>query len=128
MTVAMTCNNLGADVMDSTSKDILTDQSINMEETWFEMSPKQREHFDQVSSYYETIRNQHHAIHSTLWFNEKNFKFIERFQIQFVSHIFFINVILIEYLFKGKYNQLILMMLVVYMEHLSLIKWLEFFT
>lgn len=78
ITVAMSCNSLGADVMDTTSRDILTDMTINMEDTWFEMSPKQREHFDHVSSHYKTIRNQHHALHSSLWFNEKNFKFIQR--------------------------------------------------
>ena len=78
-TVAMSCNNLGADVMDSTSRDILTDMTINMEDTWFEMSPKQKEHFKLISSHYNTIRNQHHALHSSLWFNEQNYKFIERF-------------------------------------------------
>lgn len=78
ITVAMPCNNLGADVMDSTSRDILTDMTISMEDTWFEMSQKQKEHFDLVSSHYNTIRNQHHALHSSLWFNEQNFKFIER--------------------------------------------------
>lgn len=78
ITVAMPCNNLGADVMDSTSRDILTDMTINMEDTWFEMSPKQKEHFKFISSHYNTIRNQHHALHSSLWFNEQNYKFIER--------------------------------------------------
>ena len=76
ITVAMNCNNLGADVMDSTSRDILTDQSISMEDTWFEMSPKQLEHFNHVSSHYNQIRNHYHAIHSVLWFNEKNYGFL----------------------------------------------------
>ena len=75
----MPCNNLGADVVDSTSKDILTDQSISMEDTWFEMSPRQRDHFNRVSSIYDGIRHDYHAIHSMLWFNEHNYKFIERF-------------------------------------------------
>ncbi len=79
ITVAMNCNNLGADVMDSTSRDILTDQSISMEDTWFEMSPKQLEHFNHVSSHYNQIRNHYHAIHSVLWFNEKNYGFVERY-------------------------------------------------
>lgn len=53
--------------MDSTSKDILTDQQIDMEDTWFEMSPNQKSKFERVSSYYENIRNNYHALHSSIW-------------------------------------------------------------
>ena len=54
--------------MDSTSRDILTDQSIDMEDTWFEMSPYQIAQHEQISAYYNQIRSEYHALHSALWF------------------------------------------------------------
>ena len=65
----MSCNSIGADVMDSTSKDILTDQTIDMTDTWFEMSPKQKKIHERTSSIYTKIRNEYHALHSSLWFS-----------------------------------------------------------
>lgn len=69
----MRCDSLGADVMDSTSKDILTDQTIDMEDTWFEMSPKQKIVHEKMSWMYSKIRNEYHALHSSLWFSFDEF-------------------------------------------------------
>jgi hypothetical protein len=69
ITVAMPCNSLGADVMDSTSKDILTDQQIDMIDTWFEMSPNQKKLHERISNIYKIIRREYHALHSSLWFS-----------------------------------------------------------
>ena len=73
ITVAMQCDALGADVMDSTSKDILTDQTIDMEETWFEMSPRQKMRHEQMSAMYAQLRHDYHALHSSLWFSYDKF-------------------------------------------------------
>lgn len=67
ITVAMPCSVLGPDVMDSTSKDILTDQKINMDDTWFEMSPNQEKMHDRIAYMYDKIRHNYHALHSSLW-------------------------------------------------------------
>ena len=67
ITVAMSCSILGPDVMDSTSKDILTDQTIDMEDTWFEMSPNQEKMHYRIAYMYDRIRNNYHALHSSLW-------------------------------------------------------------
>jgi hypothetical protein len=69
MTVAMSCNSIGADVMDSTSRDILTDQKIQMTETWFELSPNQKHTHQHITNLYSKIRNDYHALHSSLWFS-----------------------------------------------------------
>lgn len=55
--------------MDSTSKDILTDQTIEMTDTWFEMSPRQKILHEKISLLYSKIRHDYHALHSSLWFS-----------------------------------------------------------
>lgn len=54
--------------MDKSSKDIISNQGINMEDTWFELSPNQQKNYEYISQLYETIRNDYHALHSTLWY------------------------------------------------------------
>lgn len=53
--------------MDKGSKDILSSQGINMEDTWFELSPNQQNQFEYISKIYDQIRNEYHALHSSLW-------------------------------------------------------------
>lgn len=84
ITVAMTCNgnlfnhifflntknlrkDIGADVLDKSSKDIISSEGIHMEDTWFELSPNQQKNFEHISQSFEKIRNDYHAIHSSLW-------------------------------------------------------------
>ncbi|KAJ9599425.1 hypothetical protein L9F63_010094 [Diploptera punctata] len=40
LTVAMACHAIGADILDSTGQNVL--RSLEQEETWFELTPKQR--------------------------------------------------------------------------------------
>ena len=56
--------------MDVTSKDILTDQKIDMDDDWFEMSESQMRHFTKVSDDYQNIRNDYHSLHSDLWLSQ----------------------------------------------------------
>lgn len=53
--------------MDKGSRDIISSEGIQMENTWFELSPNQQRNFDYISELYEIIRNDYHAIHSSLW-------------------------------------------------------------
>ncbi|KAJ9598088.1 hypothetical protein L9F63_026807, partial [Diploptera punctata] len=65
LTVAMPCHAIGADILDSTGQNVL--RSLEQEETWFELTPKQRLYFDgmrQVNSY---LREEFHAIQELLW-------------------------------------------------------------
>lgn len=53
--------------MDSTGQNVLQFGSLEQEDTWFELSPEQRLHFDgmrQVNSY---LREEFHAIQELLW-------------------------------------------------------------
>ncbi|PNF39194.1 hypothetical protein B7P43_G01298 [Cryptotermes secundus] len=67
LTVAMPCHVIGADILDSTGQNVLQFGSLEQEDTWFELSPQQRLHFDgmrQVNSY---LREEFHAIQELLW-------------------------------------------------------------
>lgn len=67
ITVAMPCRYVGADVLDMTGQQVMTFGSLDMEDTWWELDPEQRIHFDgmqQVNSYF---REQFHSIHQLLW-------------------------------------------------------------
>jgi len=57
---------IGADVMDSTSV-LLAQSPLNMTNTWFEMSPKQKKFFDTVSSLNDRIRQNYHALHAVFF-------------------------------------------------------------
>ncbi|KAK8386360.1 hypothetical protein O3P69_010790 [Scylla paramamosain] len=67
ITIAMPCRYVGADVLDMTGQQVMTFGSLDMEDTWWELDPDQRIHFDgmqQVNSYF---REQFHSIHQLLW-------------------------------------------------------------
>ncbi|MPC18344.1 Endoplasmic reticulum-Golgi intermediate compartment protein 2 [Portunus trituberculatus] len=67
ITVAMPCRYVGADVLDMTGQQVMTFGALEMEDTWWELDPDQRIHFDgmqQVNSYF---REQFHSIHQLLW-------------------------------------------------------------
>ena len=58
---------IGADVLDSTSRDMLTDQKLSEEDTWFELSPQQKYVHDQILQVNSIIRTDYHSIHTTMW-------------------------------------------------------------
>jgi len=67
ITVAMPCRSIGADVLDSTSRDILTDQQLNEQETWFDMSPNQQLFHDAVAAENKRVRDDYHALHNMMF-------------------------------------------------------------
>ncbi|CAF0916962.1 unnamed protein product [Brachionus calyciflorus] len=67
ITVAMPCQSIGADVMDKSSKNTISNQNINMEDTWFELSPNQHKNHEFIANIYDNIRKDYHSLHSSLW-------------------------------------------------------------
>ena len=58
---------IGADVMDKTSRDTISSHDLNMEDTWFELSPNQQKSHEYIAEIYDNIRKDYHALHANLW-------------------------------------------------------------
>lgn len=69
ITVAMPCQRIGADFVDSTH-DIEFDQ-IHEEDTWWELTTEQRMHFDMLKQMNTYFSEEYHAIHELLWKSNK---------------------------------------------------------
>ncbi|XP_063598074.1 endoplasmic reticulum-Golgi intermediate compartment protein 2-like [Penaeus indicus] len=67
LTVAMPCKYVGADVLDMTGEQVMTFGELEMEDTWWELDPDQRAHFDGVQRVNSYLRDQFHSIHEFLW-------------------------------------------------------------
>ncbi|RZF37424.1 hypothetical protein LSTR_LSTR011701 [Laodelphax striatellus] len=67
ITVAMPCQNVGADILDSTNQNVMMFGNLEEENTWFELSLEQRRHFDNVRHFNMYLREQFHAIQDLLW-------------------------------------------------------------
>ncbi|KAK7869111.1 hypothetical protein R5R35_006582 [Gryllus longicercus] len=67
LTVAMPCAVVGADILDSTSQNVLQFGSLEQEDTWFELDYHQRTHFDGMRYANSYLREEFHAIQDLLW-------------------------------------------------------------
>ncbi|XP_075213136.1 endoplasmic reticulum-Golgi intermediate compartment protein 2 isoform X2 [Lycorma delicatula] len=67
ITVAMPCQNVGADILDSTNQNVMMFGNLEEEDTWFELTPEQRRYFDNVRFYNSYLREEFHAIQDLLW-------------------------------------------------------------
>lgn len=67
ITVAMPCGRIGADVLDSTEQDLFGYDSLEEEDTWWELTPEQRTHFEALKHMNSYLREEYHAIHELLW-------------------------------------------------------------
>jgi len=67
MTVAMPCDSIGADILDSTNQNTFTFGRLNEENSWFELDHLQRKHFDSIKLFNGYLREEFHAIHHVLW-------------------------------------------------------------
>lgn len=67
ITVAMPCGRIGADVLDSTEQDLYGYDSLEEEDTWWELTPEQRAHFEALKHMNSYLREEYHAIHELLW-------------------------------------------------------------
>ncbi|XP_045462210.1 endoplasmic reticulum-Golgi intermediate compartment protein 2 isoform X2 [Harmonia axyridis] len=67
ITVAMPCSNVGADILDSTNQNVFRFGSLQEEDTWFELAPNQRIHFDNKKYMNSYLREEYHAVKDLLW-------------------------------------------------------------
>lgn len=67
ITIAMPCRYVGADVLDMTGQQVMTFGALDMEDTWWELDPEQRIHFDGMQRVNSYFREQFHSIHQLLW-------------------------------------------------------------
>ncbi|XP_076244528.1 endoplasmic reticulum-Golgi intermediate compartment protein 2 isoform X2 [Calliopsis andreniformis] len=67
ITVAMPCGRIGADVLDSTNQNMIGHQSLEEEDTWWELTQEQRSHFEALKHMNSYLREEYHAIHELLW-------------------------------------------------------------
>ncbi|KAJ8969144.1 hypothetical protein NQ317_018591 [Molorchus minor] len=59
ITVAMTCRNLDADILDSTNQNAFKFGSLEEEDTWFELSPNQKIHFENKRHFNSYLREEY---------------------------------------------------------------------
>ncbi|CAK9831168.1 Endoplasmic reticulum-Golgi intermediate compartment protein 2 [Anthophora retusa] len=67
ITVAMPCGRIGADVLDSTNQNMIRHESLEQEDTWWELTQEQRSHFEALKHMNSYLREEYHAIHELLW-------------------------------------------------------------
>ena len=67
MTVAMPCDSIGADILDSTNQNTFTFGRLKEENTWFELDRVQRQHFESIQLFNGYLREESHALHHVLW-------------------------------------------------------------
>lgn len=67
ITVAMPCSNIGADILDSTSQSVFGFGELQEEDTWFELTPEQRDSFEAVKYLNSYLRKEYHSIWQLLW-------------------------------------------------------------
>ncbi|XP_030752770.1 endoplasmic reticulum-Golgi intermediate compartment protein 2 [Sitophilus oryzae] len=67
LTVAMPCQNIGADILDSTDQNAMKFGELIEEDTWFELSHEQRIHFENKRHFNSYLREEYHAIKDLMW-------------------------------------------------------------
>lgn len=67
LTVAMPCDGIGADVLDSTNQNTFSYGRLREDPSWFELDTFQRKHFESVKMFNEYIREEYHVLQDLLW-------------------------------------------------------------
>ncbi|CAD5113396.1 DgyrCDS2568 [Dimorphilus gyrociliatus] len=68
ITVAMQCANIGADVLDVTNENVLmTSSTLEEEDTYFDLTPRQRNYYSMMQKYSTYLKDQYHSLHKLLW-------------------------------------------------------------
>ncbi|KAG5672175.1 hypothetical protein PVAND_002325 [Polypedilum vanderplanki] len=62
MTVKMPCKNIGADILDSTNQNTFSFGVIEEEDTWWNLCPEQKQHFDYMSHLNKYLTEEYHSI------------------------------------------------------------------
>jgi len=67
MTVAMPCDTIGSDILDVTNQNTDNFGQLEEEPTWFELTPRQKMHWQSMKNVNAYIRQEYHALHELLW-------------------------------------------------------------
>ena len=67
LTIAMPCNSIGADILDSTNQNTFSFGRLQEDDTWFELDSIQRQHFNSVRDFNEYLREEYHAVQDLMW-------------------------------------------------------------
>lgn len=59
--------DIGADVLDSTGQSVVSFGQLTEEASWFELSPRQRSHFEAAQRLNSMLRDKPHGIQQLLW-------------------------------------------------------------
>lgn len=62
MTVKMPCRDIGADILDSTNQNTFSFGVIEEEDTWWNLCPEQKQHFDYMSHLNRYLTEEYHSI------------------------------------------------------------------
>lgn len=67
ITVAMKCAYIGADVLDQTGQDTFSFGQLSMDDTYYELSPRQKQFVEITKQVNQYMRNEYHAIQELMW-------------------------------------------------------------
>ncbi|XP_032522936.1 endoplasmic reticulum-Golgi intermediate compartment protein 2 isoform X2 [Danaus plexippus] len=67
ITIAMPCSNIGADILDSTSQSVFGFGELQEEDTWWELTPEQKNAFEAVKYMNSYLREEYHSVWQLLW-------------------------------------------------------------
>ncbi|XP_053384719.1 endoplasmic reticulum-Golgi intermediate compartment protein 2-like isoform X2 [Mercenaria mercenaria] len=67
MTVAMRCEHIGADVLDQTGQDTHSFGTLKMDNTHYELSPRQQQYHSITQQVNQYMRDEYHAIQELMW-------------------------------------------------------------
>lgn len=64
------CNfflGVGADIVDTTGQNMMLFGELKTDDTWWEMTKEQQEHFNQMHDINVYLREEHHSMKDILW-------------------------------------------------------------
>jgi len=67
LTVAMSCDLIGADILDKTNQNAFSFGRLREEPTWFELEDHQLTHFREVETLNAYLREEYHQLQDVLW-------------------------------------------------------------
>jgi hypothetical protein len=76
MVVKMPCKNIGADILDSTNQNTFSFGVIEEEDTWWNLCPEQKQHFDYMSHLNRYLTEEYHSVAGLLIRKNGGTKFI----------------------------------------------------
>lgn len=68
VTLATPCKSIGADILDSTNQNVFSFGVLEEDDTWFELCPEQRRHFEYIQNLNAYLREEYHSLAVSIWF------------------------------------------------------------